>query len=203
MTLTHYIIVRRDLPPGHMCAQVAHAAGESFYALCRGSSVKERQTCSQEQSLEVAGLSPALGSTIPSRLSEDGLRQQCAARGGTLVQTQPGEPIFDSTFPGRLSEDDVVDGPDASQSRGVTVVQTHPWEPTFDISRTTVVILGARNENKLARLEARLLEHGIAHVAIREPDEPYNGQLMSIGLVPAVREQVLQYVNDFHMLPND
>jgi hypothetical protein len=30
--LTHYIIVRRDLPTAVQCAQVAHAAGESFVA---------------------------------------------------------------------------------------------------------------------------------------------------------------------------
>lgn len=28
--ITHYIIVRRDLPTGTICAQIAHAAGESF-----------------------------------------------------------------------------------------------------------------------------------------------------------------------------
>jgi peptidyl-tRNA hydrolase len=27
--LTHYVIVRRDLPPGLMAAQIVHAAGES------------------------------------------------------------------------------------------------------------------------------------------------------------------------------
>lgn len=30
MPYTHYIIVRRDMPLGVVCAQVAHAAGESF-----------------------------------------------------------------------------------------------------------------------------------------------------------------------------
>jgi hypothetical protein len=33
MTLTHYIVVRRDLPVGVLLAMVAHAAGESFYRL--------------------------------------------------------------------------------------------------------------------------------------------------------------------------
>jgi peptidyl-tRNA hydrolase len=35
MILTHYIIARRDLTVGDLVAQVAHAAGESFYALER------------------------------------------------------------------------------------------------------------------------------------------------------------------------
>lgn len=33
MPLTHYVIVRRDLPIGFGLAQLAHAAGESFYQL--------------------------------------------------------------------------------------------------------------------------------------------------------------------------
>lgn len=32
MPLTHYVIVRRDLPFGQICAQITHAAGESFFA---------------------------------------------------------------------------------------------------------------------------------------------------------------------------
>lgn len=35
MTLVHYIIVRRDLPLGLVLANVAHAAGESFYRLAQ------------------------------------------------------------------------------------------------------------------------------------------------------------------------
>jgi len=34
MSLTHYIIVRRDMPLGVVCAQVTHAAGESFARTC-------------------------------------------------------------------------------------------------------------------------------------------------------------------------
>ena len=33
MILTHYIIARRDLTVGDLVAQVAHAAGESFFLL--------------------------------------------------------------------------------------------------------------------------------------------------------------------------
>lgn len=31
MGLTHYILIRRDIPAGHACAQITHAAGESFW----------------------------------------------------------------------------------------------------------------------------------------------------------------------------
>lgn len=48
-SLTHYIVVRRDLPFGVLLAMVAHAAGESFYKLaCLRSSEKERPTFSRE-----------------------------------------------------------------------------------------------------------------------------------------------------------
>lgn len=58
--LTHYIVVRRDLPFGVICASLVHAAGESFYALCRRSSEKEHLVSNQE----AAGSSPAVGPTF-------------------------------------------------------------------------------------------------------------------------------------------
>lgn len=62
--LFHYIVVRRDLPAGDICAQVAHAAGESFYKLRPSSSDAERSVSNGE-----AGASQApSGSTFdPSR----------------------------------------------------------------------------------------------------------------------------------------
>lgn len=59
MPLTHYVVVRRDLPTGVLLAMVAHAAGESFYRLaCPRSSEKERLLSKQE----VSGSSPDWGS---------------------------------------------------------------------------------------------------------------------------------------------
>lgn len=126
--LTHYIIVRRDLPLGVALAQVAHAAGESFYKLTGRSLTK----------------APAMG-------LED--------VGGT------------------------------------------PTDPaTFDAHRTIVVVLGARNEHRLLKLERTLTSCGVAHVAIREPDEPWNGQLMAIGLVPGDREVLSGLFRDYQTL---
>lgn len=48
---------------------------------------------------------------------------------------------------------------------------------------TNAVVLAA-SEDELAALEARLKEHGVAHAAIREPDEPWGGALTAIGLEP-------------------
>jgi len=49
---------------------------------------------------------------------------------------------------------------------------------------TNAVVLAARNEAELAALERKLAQAGIPHVAIREPDPPWNGALTAIGLVP-------------------
>lgn len=83
--LTHYVIVRRDLPLGFLAAQVVHAAGES----------------------------------------------------------SPGD-----LDPG-----------------------------------THAVVLAASSE-QLAALERQLSKEGIAHVAIREPDPPWDGALTAIGVAP-------------------
>lgn len=57
---------------------------------------------------------------------------------------------------------------------------------------THAVALHAESEQDLLDLEGRLRQDGIAHVAIREPDAPYNNQLMAIGIVPQVRSKTLR-----------
>lgn len=52
---------------------------------------------------------------------------------------------------------------------------------------THAVALAADSEADLLALEQRLLASAVPHVAIREPDAPWNGQLMAIGVVPMVR----------------
>jgi len=41
-------------------------------------------------------------------------------------------------------------------------------------------------------LEAKLKAAGVSFTAIREPDMPWNGQLMAIGLMPCVRSKTLR-----------
>jgi hypothetical protein len=55
-------------------------------------------------------------------------------------------------------------------------------------SGTRAIVLAVADEPSLARLEERLRLADVAHVAIREPDAPWCGALMAIGLVP-VRER--------------
>jgi hypothetical protein len=71
----------------------------------------------------------------------------------------------------------------------------------IEVDRTMAVILGARNERKLERLRQKLLQFEIPHVAITEPDPPYAGQLMAIGLVPTDKDKVEPYLRDYHLLP--
>jgi hypothetical protein len=49
---------------------------------------------------------------------------------------------------------------------------------------TNVVCLATRHEAQLLQVEQALSRKGVPHVAIREPDEPWENALMAIGLVP-------------------
>lgn len=80
---------------------------------------------------------------------------------------------------------------------------TTPWgsAPTIvQPDETIAVVLGARNEGRLVKLEAALMAAAITHAAIRETEGPCAGQLMAIGLMPGPKEALSPFVNDFHML---
>ena len=62
-----------------------------------------------------------------------------------------------------------------------------------------MVVLGARNEHRLLRLEKELIEGAVAHMAIRETHGPHAGHLMAVGLVPAPEAAVAHRLNEFHM----
>jgi len=65
---------------------------------------------------------------------------------------------------------------------------------------TRAVALGARSELDLLRLEQKLKKKNIPHVAIREPDAPWNGQLMAIGITPCHRSMVKKEVSNFPLI---
>jgi peptidyl-tRNA hydrolase len=100
--LTHYVIVRRDLPPGTQAAQIIHAAGESS--------------------------------------------------------------------PGNLP------------------------------SHTYAVALTCTDECELYELAIRLDAAGIKHKVIAEPDEPYNGAFMAIGIFPKPRSQIRRHLSNLPLL---
>jgi len=130
--LTHYIVVRRDLPLGEVLAQLAHAAGESFFLL------------------------------------------------GT--KSESGRSVHDG--------------------RGMAFERTNDriLKGLFRPHETIAIVLGARNEHRLRKLEQTLLAHQVPHVAVVETDGALAGQLCAIGLLPASKGDVAHHVADFHML---
>ncbi len=65
---------------------------------------------------------------------------------------------------------------------------------------THAVVLATPNEAKLLALERVLIDAGIPHTAVREPDEPWNGQLMAIGIRPGPRDTVRKLLSNLPLL---
>ncbi|MCH9686490.1 MAG: hypothetical protein K0V04_33970 [Deltaproteobacteria bacterium] len=59
---------------------------------------------------------------------------------------------------------------------------------------TRAVVLAAVDEAHLVDIERRLLRLGIHHRAIREPDPPWSGALMAVGLAPVVHRTTVRTV---------
>ena len=69
------------------------------------------------------------------------------------------------------------------------------------IPGTYAVVLSATDESALLKLEERLGWEQILHSAFREPDEPYNGALMAIGINPVEnRRMVRKLLKGFKLL---
>jgi peptidyl-tRNA hydrolase len=66
---------------------------------------------------------------------------------------------------------------------------------------TFAVALAAKSEEHLLHLEEKLRRLSIPHAAIREPDAPWDGALMAIGLAPvADRNQVKKVTSSLPLL---
>lgn len=66
---------------------------------------------------------------------------------------------------------------------------------------TFAIALAADGERDLLRLEERLARAGIPHSAFREPDPPYCGELMAVGIEPVMdRREVKRFVKRFSLL---
>lgn len=63
-------------------------------------------------------------------------------------------------------------------------------------SDTHAVVLSVPDEHTLLSYEAKLLRNGLELSAIREPDEPWNGQLMAIGIKPQPREKLKKLLSN-------
>ncbi len=59
---------------------------------------------------------------------------------------------------------------------------------------THAIVLAADNEPHLLQIEERLRFFSIPHRSIREPDAPWNGALMAIGITPTTDRKPLKKV---------
>lgn len=67
-------------------------------------------------------------------------------------------------------------------------------------SGTYAVALAVPDEATLAREADRLERAGVQLVRIHEPDQPYCGQLMALGLVPARKEDMRKHLSSLPLL---
>ena len=65
---------------------------------------------------------------------------------------------------------------------------------------TFAIVLGVPDEAALLGEEARLRAAGAALVAIREPDAPFFGALMALGLRPGRKEVLRKLVSSLPLL---
>lgn len=71
-----------------------------------------------------------------------------------------------------------------------------PWRQPI----VHAVCLHAKNEIDLINLELVLKDAGISHQAIREPWEPWSGQLMAIGITPQPKDAVYKFMRKFPLV---
>ena len=67
-------------------------------------------------------------------------------------------------------------------------------------AETYAVALTTRDEAALEAVARRLRLVGIKFVEIREPDAPWNNQLMALGVVPARKEALRRYFSSLPLL---
>ncbi|HEX5060692.1 MAG TPA: hypothetical protein VFV99_15090 [Kofleriaceae bacterium] len=58
----------------------------------------------------------------------------------------------------------------------------------------TIAVALAASPAELADLASALADAGVPHVRVHEPDEPWRGALMAIGVVPTSRARVRRYL---------
>jgi hypothetical protein len=67
-------------------------------------------------------------------------------------------------------------------------------------NNTFAVALAARDEAELVATHDRLTAAGVSCVLIREPDAPWSGAAMSLGVVPCDRSAVRKYLSNLPLL---
>ena len=65
---------------------------------------------------------------------------------------------------------------------------------------TNVVLLGVPDEAALEQLAKKLRAGGLTITRIEEPDPPWNGQLMALGIAPGRREVLQRHLSSLPLL---
>jgi hypothetical protein len=65
---------------------------------------------------------------------------------------------------------------------------------------TYAIALSCKDEFELQTLSERLMAAEIPHHRICEPDEPYNGELMALGLPPAYKSTYRRFVSNLPLI---
>jgi peptidyl-tRNA hydrolase len=64
----------------------------------------------------------------------------------------------------------------------------------------TYAVVLAADKQRLELLEHKLQLAGLPHRSIRENDPPYSGELLAIGICPALKKEVKHYVSDLALV---
>lgn len=65
---------------------------------------------------------------------------------------------------------------------------------------TFAIALSCADEVELEAVSKRLSEAGISHERVREPDAPYNGQLMALGLPSAYKSTYRRFISNLPLI---
>lgn len=65
---------------------------------------------------------------------------------------------------------------------------------------TYAVVLAARDAADIERIAGFLEERGVALVRVHEPDPPWNGQLMALGIPLGRKEDLRRHLSAFPLL---
>ena len=84
---------------------------------------------------------------------------------------------------------------------GAQLIHAAGESSTGDLEEGTFAIaLSARDEADLLAIADRLSAASIQYTAIREPDAPYDGQLMALGLRPKRRSKLYPFLSSIPLL---
>jgi hypothetical protein len=72
---------------------------------------------------------------------------------------------------------------------------TGPHDPA-----TYAVVLAARDEADIERIAAFLEGRGVALARVTEPDPPWGGALMALGLAPRPKNELRRHVSHLRLL---